>query len=236
MILAAGLGTRLKPWTDHHPKALAIVNGKSLLERNIRYLALHGFTEIIVNVHHFADQIETAIKENHGWGSHVQISDERDQVLETGGGIMKAKHFLEGNHSFLIMNVDILTTLNLSAMVKIHEESNSLATLAIQSRESDRSFLFDSELRLSGWERKSTQEVIIKRSTRDELNSYGFSGIHILDPRVFELETRKEKFSIVETYLNTCAQHHIQGYTHQHDIMIDVGRPESVIEAEKYFK
>src|SRR5882757_5260614 len=107
MIFAAGLGTRFKPWTDHHPKALAIVNGKSLLQRNIEYLQQYGITDVVVNVHHFADQIINAIKENNGWGSNVVISDETNEVLETGGGLLKAKDLLESNESFITLNVDI---------------------------------------------------------------------------------------------------------------------------------
>ena len=109
MILAAGLGTRLKPFTDHHPKALALVNGKSLLQRNIEYLQQYGITDVVVNVHHFADQIIEAIKTNSGWGSNVMISDERDEVLETGGGLLKARNLLEGDSPFVTINVVLRT-------------------------------------------------------------------------------------------------------------------------------
>ena len=109
MIFAAGLGTRFKPWTDHHPKALALVNGKSLLQRNVEYLQQYGITDVVVNVHHFADQIIDAVETNHGWGSNVLISDERDEVLETGGGLLKARPLLDGDEPFVTINVDILT-------------------------------------------------------------------------------------------------------------------------------
>ena len=121
MILAAGLGTRFKPWTDSHPKALAIVNGKSLLQRNIEYLRKYGIREVVVNIHHFADQIVEAIKTNDGWGSEVMISDETDAVLETGGGLKKAAPLLQGG-SFIVMNVDILTDLNLAEMIHYHQQ------------------------------------------------------------------------------------------------------------------
>src|SRR5688500_45759 len=131
MILAAGLGTRLKPWTDRHPKALAIVSGKSLLQRNIEYLQQFGINEVIVNVHHFAGQIEDAIKANDGWGSTITISDETTEVLETGGGLKKAAWYFKGDSEFVLMNVDILTDLNLAAMIQQQQNSDALATLAV---------------------------------------------------------------------------------------------------------
>ncbi|MEJ7679638.1 MAG: sugar phosphate nucleotidyltransferase [Segetibacter sp.] len=124
MILAAGLGSRLKPWTDHHPKALALVNGKSLLQYNIEYLQRHGIKEIVLNVHHFADQIVEIIEKNNGWGSKVIISDETDEVLETGGGFLKAAPLFKDANPIVLMNVDILTDLNLQALISYHRKKN----------------------------------------------------------------------------------------------------------------
>src|SRR5687767_10140326 len=129
MIFAAGLGTRFKPWTDKHPKALAVVNGKSLLERNIRYLQQYGITDVVVNVHHFAGQITAALEKHKGWGSRVAISDEQDEVLETGGGLLKARPFLE-SETFVTVNSDILTNLDLGSMLRFHQEQKPLITLA----------------------------------------------------------------------------------------------------------
>src|SRR6188472_3026381 len=129
MILAAGLGTRFKPWTDKHPKALAVINGKSLLQRNIEYLQKADIFDVVVNVHHFADQIEDAVLLNNGWGSNIIISDERDVVLETGGGLVKAAENLVDD-SFVLMNVDILTRLDLKEMINSHRKLMPLATLA----------------------------------------------------------------------------------------------------------
>ncbi len=128
MIFAAGLGSRLKPWTDSHPKALAPVNGKSLLERNILYLQQYGIREVVVNVHHFANQIIDAIESNNGWGSSVTISDETDEVLETGGGLKKAAHFFKGEAHVVIMNADILTNMQLDQMIQQHKQTDALAT------------------------------------------------------------------------------------------------------------
>ncbi|MDP4130304.1 MAG: sugar phosphate nucleotidyltransferase, partial [Bacteroidota bacterium] len=142
MILAAGLGTRFKPWTDHHPKALALINGKSLLERNIQYLHQFGITDVLVNVHHFADQIIDAIETNDGWGSRISISDESDEVLETGGGLKKAAWFFT-EEPFVLMNADILTDLDLKTMISFHSKHAPLATLALTDRVSSRYFLFN---------------------------------------------------------------------------------------------
>ena len=139
MILAAGLGTRFKPWTDQHPKALAMINRKSLLERNVHYLQQAGITDLLVNVHHFADQIIDAVETNDDWGSRITISDESDEVLETGGGLKKAAWFFTGDDQpFVLMNADILTDLDLRNMISVHKQSNSLATLAVRDRETIR--------------------------------------------------------------------------------------------------
>src|SRR5579859_5047942 len=155
MILDAGLSTRFKPWTDRHPKALAPVNGKSLLQRNIEYLQQYGIRDIVVNVHHFAPQIIQALTENDGWGSSITISDETDQVLETGGGLKKARPLLE-SAPFVLMNVDILTDLDLSAMIRDHFSHRPLATLAVTGRQTSRYFLFNDRDELQGWKNVKT--------------------------------------------------------------------------------
>lgn len=126
MIFAAGLGTRFKPWTDRHPKALALVNGKSLLQRNIEYLQQYGIKDVVVNVHHFADQIIDAVKENNGWGSNIIISDETNEVLETGGGLLKAKELFKKEEPFFTLNADFLTNLNLDNLLAYHKEKKRI--------------------------------------------------------------------------------------------------------------
>jgi NDP-sugar pyrophosphorylase family protein len=150
MIFAAGLGTRFKPWTDKHPKALAVVNGKSLLQRNIEYLQQYGINEVVVNVHHFAEQIIEAIEKANGWGSKITISDESNEVLETGGGLLKAKEHLQDS-TFLTINVDILTDLNLKAFLSFHQQEAAAISLAVTSRETTRYLLFNEYNRLCGW-------------------------------------------------------------------------------------
>ncbi len=237
MILAAGLGTRLKPWTDHHPKALAVVNGRSLLQRNIEYLQQFGITEVLVNVHHFADQIIDAVQKNNGWGSKIIISDETDEVLETGGGLKKAAWYFEGTSSFVLMNVDILTSLDLSAMIQAHESTSPLATLAISERATSRYFLFDDQQQLQGWRNVVTGEekpADISKKIAD-LKQMAFSGIHIIDPSLLILMERTGKFSMVDVYLDLCDKHSILGYDHTGAVLVDVGKPESIIKAEKIF-
>lgn len=232
MILAAGLGTRFAPWTDHHPKALAIINGKSLLQRNILYLQRFGIYDIVVNVHHFSDQILEAIALSNGWGSNVVISDETDAVLETGGGLQKARPLL-GSTPFVLMNVDILTDLDLSAMIQDHFLHRPLATLAVTDRQTSRYFLFDDHDQLCGWRNVKTGQEKIARAV--EGIPKAFSGIHIIDPAIFPLIRLEGKFSTVDLYLDLAANHPIRGFDHSGTKLIDVGKPEAVAVAEGLF-
>jgi N-acetyl-alpha-D-muramate 1-phosphate uridylyltransferase len=233
MILAAGLGTRFKPWTDHHPKALAVVNGKSLLQRNIEYLQAFGICDIVVNVHHFAEQIEEALAVNQGWGSHYIISDETAAVLETGGGLRKAAPFLEGA-PFVLMNVDILTDMDLGAMIADHFLHGPLATLAVTDRTTSRYFLFDEKDQLCGWRNVKTGQQRMARPVAASIQK-AFSGIHVIDPSIFSLMTMEGKFSTVDLYLDLAAGHSIRGFDHSRSRLIDVGKPESTEQAERLF-
>ncbi len=234
MILAAGLGTRLKPWTDHHPKALAIVNGKSLLHLNIEYLQQFGIKEVIVNVHHFAEQIISAVKVNKGWGNNITISDETDVVLETGGGLKKAAWYLQNEQAFVLMNVDILTDLNLSAMMQQQLNSNAIATLAVTERSTSRYFLFNDKNELCGWRNIATgEEKIIKDAL--SLQQKAFSGIHVISGSIFNHLKREGKFSMVDVYLDLAKDNFIQAFDHSQSKFMDVGKPESIEKAERMF-
>src|SRR5580704_5347983 len=226
MILAAGLGTRFKPWTDQHPKALALINGKTLLERNLLYLQSFGIKDVLVNVHHFAEQIRHAIIVNDGWGSNITISDESDEVLETGGGLKRAADYFDEG-SFVLMNADILTELDLKKMISFYEEKKTLATLAITGRKSSRYFLFDNNERLCGWRNtKSGEEIISIQGSL--LKEKAFSGIHFISPEIFPLIHQQGKFSIVDVYLELAATHAILGFDHSGSKLVDVGRPEAI--------
>ena len=237
MILAAGLGTRLKPFTDKHPKALAVVNNKTVLQRNIEYLQSFGITDVIVNVHHFADQIINVLHQNKGWGSNITISDETDAVLETGGGLKKASWFFKDD--FVLMNVDILTDLSLAEMIAQHKQNKPLATLAVSNRASSRYFLFDDEQKLCGWrniktgEEKPHPQPLSKGEA--SLVQKAFSGIHLISPNIFSLIKQEGKFSMVDVYLSLCAEHSIQYFDHSSSKFIDVGTLEKIKEAEKMF-
>lgn len=233
MILAAGLGTRLKPWTDHHPKALAQVNGKPLLQHSIEYLQRYGIREVIVNVHHFADQVIEAVKTNDGWKSTITVSDETDAVLETGGGLKKVSWYFDDG-DFVLMNVDVLTDMNLHAMIAAHREHQPLATLAVSKRPTSRYFLFDHENELCGWKNAGTGEEKLVRLIENPV-AMAFSGIHILNPSVFSHMTREAKFSMVDVYLDLAKQHRVKGFDHSGSSFIDVGKPESLIKAQQLF-
>ena len=237
MLFAAGLGTRLKPFTDTHPKALAPVNGKPLLQRNIEYLKKFGITNFIINVHHFADQIETFLQEHDNFGVHIVLSHEEGEPLETGGGLMKASWFLaDKSLPFLVMNADILTDLNLGNILSYHYQFKPLATLAVTKRKSSRNFLFNDDMILCGWINNSTGETRMARPNEKNLQPGAFTCIHIIDPAIFPLVKQKGKFSIIDTYLDLARDHEIRGFLHDEDCVIDVGRPESIAEAEKYFQ
>jgi len=233
MILAAGLGTRLKPFTDTHPKALAEVNNKPILLRNIDYLRSFGIDEIIINVHHFANQIIDFIQENKI--PNILISDETDVVLETGGGLKKASYLLEDSNPFVLMNVDILTDLDLGKMILSHKENNPIATLGVSKRESSRCFLFNEKNELCGWRNKTKNE---EKISQKEMNytEFAFSGIHIIHPAIFKLMKQEGKFSMVDVYLELAKTEKIIGYDHTGSHLIDVGKPESIIKAETIFK
>ncbi|MCQ4036003.1 nucleotidyltransferase family protein [Kaistella montana] len=234
LIFAAGKGTRLKPFTDHHPKALATVNDVPLLERNIRFLQSFGINDFVINIHHFGDQIVDFLKKNDNFGAKIEISDERGELLETGGGLVFARRFLDFQEDFLIMNADILTDLNVVEFVKYHQEKKDFATLAVSDRKSSRKLLFNPEMILRGWLNVETGEQRLAEFNKG-FKPLAFSGIHCINPEIFNKIKRTGKFSIMEEYLDLMHSEQIHGYEHQ-GILIDVGRPESVLEAEKIFK
>jgi len=234
MILAAGMGTRLKPWTDLHPKALAMVNGKTLLQRNVEYLQQHGITEVIVNIHHFPEQIRDAVAQNNGWGSHIVFSDETRHVLETGGGLKKAADLLKGDSAFVVVNVDILTDLNLRKMIEAHNYSRAIATLATTERSTSRNLLFNDQDELVGWKNNNTGETKIARNAKNYIPR-AFSGVHVISDIIFPLIKQSGKFSIIDTYLDLAHDCKIKGFDHSGGKLVDVGKPESVAVAENLF-
>lgn len=238
MIFAAGLGTRLKPITDSIPKALVPINGKPLLQLVIEKLKSSGFDEIVVNVHHFPDQIIKFLKANNDFGIRIAVSDERDLLLDTGGGIRKAAWFFDDGKPFLVHNVDILSNVNLGELYSLHLQTNSLATLVVSQRDTFRYLLFNDDLRLNGWINEKTGETKPVGLTKAELfQKLAFAGIQILSPAVFELmEQLDAKFPIMDFYLNNAASQVITGFVPQDFKMLDVGKLNVLDEAERFVR
>ncbi|NLJ06809.1 MAG: nucleotidyltransferase family protein [Sphingobacteriales bacterium] len=221
MILAAGKGTRLKPFTDTMPKALFPLNGTPILEIVIQRLIKYGFKDIIINVHHFAEKIEEFLQINNNFDINITFSHE-ENLLETGGGLKKASWFFEKSGYFLVHNVDIISDLNLEEFFTYSVENQSIATLAVSERDSSRYFLFDSEMNLKGWRNTKTGETIIYENSA--LRPYAFSGIQVLSDSIFQFFPEKDVFSLTELYLTVCGRQQVRGYLHSAGNWMDVGK------------
>lgn len=242
MILAAGLGTRLRPLTETVPKALVEINGKPILEIIILQLKSYGFNDIIVNLHHHYDLMIDFLRANNNFGINIQVSNEKDEVLDTGGGIKKASWFLDDDKPFLIHNVDVLSDINLKDMYDFHCERHPLATLAVKDKDSSRSLVFDHTYRLYGWENSSTGESrIVSALEKSDRTNIGFCGIHVIDPSIFQHMDEKKKFSIITTYMNVSLDQPIIGYPVENNLWLDIGSFEKLefaqsIDPHIYFK
>jgi NDP-sugar pyrophosphorylase family protein len=226
MILAAGLGTRLKPLTDHKPKALLEWEGRPLLEHVIVKLKSYGFTSIIINIHHHAALIMDYVKQKDQFGIEIVFSHERDELLDTGGGIANASWFF-GNDPFLVYNVDILSNIDLHAMFRHHQDSGAIATMAVKARVTTRSLLMSDDGLLKGWRDNRTGETILCGDSADGLIPIAFSAIHIMDPRVFSLFPKEKRFPLMPFYLDLARTHPVNLYRHDRDSWIDMGKLES---------
>lgn len=279
MILAAGLGTRLKPLTNTTPKALMAIGNKTMLEMVSERLIQAGVTEIIINVHHHAEQMKSFIDQMNYPGVAFYVSDETDQLLDTGGGIKKARDFLDGNEAFFVHNIDIISDIDLKAMLNVHNNSDALATLAISKRKGYRYFLWDHAF-LYGWQNTKTGATILcgdpynttgesvslpksptttasekrssdlrvkappfsLKSSRDphqnihnDIKRRAFSGIHIIEPCIFDLMTETGVFSITDVYLRLAASHRITNFEHDHRHWFDIGTPENLAQARERY-
>ncbi len=261
LILAAGLGTRLKPLTDTKPKALVEICGRSLVEWQILRLYSYGFSDIVINVHHFGDMVEAAVKEFLEREEHpalkISFSEEFDLLRDTGGGIRHASSLLDDGEPFLVHNVDILSDMDVeefysSCCARMKEDKDILSCVLVTQRYSDRRLLFGKDMKLMGWENIKTHQVkspfeeIVCLNGRDdahtrlegmELSPYAFGGVHVLSPRVFEIMANwEEKFSIVDFYLSNAASSTITGELLPDTTIIDVGRLENLPAAEEFIK
>lgn len=238
LIFAAGLGSRLKPLTDKIPKALIPIGGKPMLEHVILKLKASGFNEIVVNIHHHGQQIIDFLESKDNFGIRIHISDERDYLLDTGGGIKHARKFLDGDEPFLVHNADILSNVDLKQLYNLGAAPR-YATLLVSQRETSRYLLFDKENRLYGWQNRETGEV---KSPYPDFNpamytGYAFGGIHVISPEIFELmDEWTGKFSIINFYLAVCAKINIQAYPLDNLQLLDIGKPEALTKAEEWLK
>jgi NDP-sugar pyrophosphorylase family protein len=237
MILAAGLGTRLRPLTDDRPKALVTVAGRTLLEIALTRLRAFGVREVIVNAHHYAEMIIEYLKANDNFGMRIEVSRE-EELLETGGGLKKAAHFFcDSLEPFILHNVDVISTIDLGRMLRFHAEQNALATLAVQERESSRQLLFDEQGLLCG--RRAERGAWSPRSENTDLGhpaeraqALAFCGIHVLSPQIFAKINEEGAFSIIDAYLRLAVQgEKIIAFRADDCYWRDLGRPESIVQA-----
>ncbi len=226
MILAAGLGTRLKPITDSMPKALVEINGKTLLEHSIDHLKINGIKEVIVNVHHFPDQIIEFLEKKKNFGLKIEVSDERDELLDTGGGVKKASWFFEGGGPFVVRNVDVLSDIDLGAMLSFHKKQRPLATLAVRNRETSRYLLFNERSEMVGWTNISSGEKKLSRKDFKRIHPLAFSGIQIFSPSIIPLMNEEGRFSLINMYLRLCRNNRISAFTDNDSFWFDAGKRE----------
>ena len=239
MILAAGLGTRLRPLTDDRPKALVEVAGRTLLEITLRRLGSYGIREVIVNAHHFADMVVDYLKKSDNFGMRIEISRE-EVLLDTGGGLKKAAwFFLEEGHAdepFLLHNVDVLSTIDFRRMAEFHKQHQALATLAVQDRKTSRYLLFDEQNQLCGRRPGRDQEPEIVRPSK-QTQPLAFSGVHVISPRLLPLMAEDGAFSIINSYLRLAGKgEKILAFRADEFYWRDLGRPENVAQADQDVK
>jgi NDP-sugar pyrophosphorylase family protein len=233
IIFAAGLGTRLKPLTDNCPKALVPLNGKPLLWHAIKNLEKYGINEIVVNIHHFGEQIIDYIQQNQ-FEAIIHISDEREELLDTGGGLIKARPFFSDEAPIIAYNVDVISSVDISAVVAYHLKEQALATLVVRERETSRYFMFNEDMHMMGWKNYSTGEEIVSRIGFSHSSPWAFSGIQVLSPKIFDLIAEEGKFSVTPLYLRLAQSHKIIGYPDGSPFWMDLGKLDQLAQAEKY--
>jgi NDP-sugar pyrophosphorylase family protein len=232
MILAAGKGTRLLPHTAEKPKALIEIQGVSLLEHTIRYLMHFGVDSLIINVHHQAPQVIEFLKSKNYFNIRIEISDEQDNLLDTGGGLVKSGWFFDDGRPFILTACDVITDLDLLSMYRFHLNNNPLATLAVKHRKSSRDLLFDNDYRLCGWHNNLNGKTRwVKRISMP--NKAAFSAIHVIDPAFFDLVKETGVFSLTDVYLRLASDHVIKGFLHDESLWFEAGRIENVEEMNR---
>ncbi len=235
LVFAAGLGTRLAHLTNNKPKALVEVNGKPMLLHAIEKLLNIGVKRIVINVHHHADQVISFVNGLRFTGVDLMISDEREMLLETGGALLKAAPLFLKDKPIILYNADVLTGANLKHMIDYHNVKGGMATLMVKKRDTSRYFLFDDSMRLSGWENVLKGDRMITRSEQN-LTSYAFSGVHIVNQELLSLLGEVRKFSIVKGYLDISDQVSVFGWKDWDEYWFDMGSPEKLQVVNEFFK
>lgn len=233
-ILAAGLGTRLMPLTKDIPKAMVKINGKPMLGHLIDKLTKSGFNQIVINVHHHGEKIIDYVNDLNYDGVEIIISDERNQLLDTGGGLLRAKDLLANSSDFLVHNVDIYSNIDLREMYLDHKNSNNLVSLAVKERKSSNYLLFDNENTLCGWYSKKTGAKRIVKE-KDNYKELAFSGIQVISSEIFKHITETGKFGVIPMYLRLAHNHKLGAYIHNNNDVLDLGKHESLKKAESLF-
>lgn len=236
IIFSAGMGTRLKPLTDHLPKALVNVAGKPMLQWNIEKLLEAGCSRIVVNVHHFAEKIRKFLDELKNFGIEILISDETDELLDTGGGLLKAWPLFKPDEPILAHNVDVFSNLDMGILVDYHLKNNALATLVVRNRETQRYLLFDEQMNLAGWQNRATGDIRkVRQDIHFQAKPLAFSGIQIINPAIFSLISQSGKFPIIETYLQLASRNKIIGFEDFSTVWMDIGKPDQLAIARKRY-
>ena len=232
IILAAGLGTRLKNITQNKPKALVEVNGRTMLEIAILNLKAHGFNNFLINIHHMGNSIIDFLACNNNFGVNITISDERQCILDTGGAILKAKDFIVGEEPVLIHNVDIISNVNIRDLMQQHRKSRSIATLCVRKRDTERFLLFNKDLQLIGWVNIKNNEFRWVGESQSEYGMYAFSGIYVISPKFVDSITHTGKFSIIDSWLEIAKENTLSGYIDTSKQWHDLGTIEKIKFAE----
>ena len=235
-ILAAGLGSRLGELTTDKPKALVRINGKEILGTLINKLKKHGFDQFLINIHHHGQTVIDYLDKNDNFGVQIQLSDERLELLDTGGAILKARHFFQGNESVLVHNVDIVSEVNLKELLSFHTNNRALATLCVRRRNTDRNLIFNNEMTLKGWVNKKTQEFKWVESSFNNYLQYAYSGIYFASPTFPDKIELNGRFSIIEAWLSLAKSNLIKGFLDYSEHWFDLGTQEKLRNAESYLK
>ena len=231
-ILAAGFGSRLKEITNHKPKALVEFNGKPMLEHLLQKLKSFGIFEIAINIHHKGDQIIKFLEDNHNFGLNIRISDERDAILNTGGAILKAKEFIQGDSPVLVHNVDIVSDTDFNELYKYHLNNKSVASLCVRNRSTSRYLLFDKNYKLSGWQNVSTNEIRWVDTRVNDIKKLAYSGIYMIDPEFPNFIKQEGSFSIIDSWLNIAGREKVVGYPDEKGTWHDLGTIERINNAQ----